>query len=195
MTDAVKKLRDLVVECNQRYEAFGNGDTQAETYLIAAAYAWIALSVESLIPELEADMAALKEQVKITNRKWIERCTRFRAKDAREAEEHERLAVAAALLPVAREMHIEMNGSGLRPDGYGNCRHYGFDDCTSPKCQKARTDRSALDVHDAEARDRERENICRWLESDPNWPDGKIAARNLREMAVEEKALKGKSSR
>ena len=41
-----------------------------------------------------------------------------------------------------------------------------------------------------EARDKEREDICRWLEGDKTWPDGKIAADSLRTMANEHKALR-----
>lgn len=48
----------------------------------------------------------------------------------------------------------------------------------------------ALEAYAAEVRRMQRESICRWLEGDPNWPDGKIAAENLRTMAVEAQALK-----
>jgi hypothetical protein len=46
-----------------------------------------------------------------------------------------------------------------------------------------------------QARESERENICRWLEGDDTWPDGKIAAENLRTMAHEAAALRAEGAK
>lgn len=102
----------------------------------------------------QAEIAALREPMSCTHPRACWQATKPDSVDAVVgyrcvACEDERLAVAAALRPVAEEMHIQMNGSGLRPSGYGNCRNHGFDDCTSLKCLSAKTGGKALDAHDA----------------------------------------------
>lgn len=43
-------------------------------------------------------------------------------------------------------------------------------------------------------RDAELENICKWIESDPTYPEGKILAGNLRDMRNELRALESPST-